>query len=141
MDENLLEIRDHEGEGYKALVDFAAWRVAILRFQDGLLPEQQSTMERHLETDEVFVLTKGEGTLIIGGNDDEVGQLRLQEMEIGKIYNVRQCAWHSLVLSRDGSVLIVENRDTGEHNSEHGCISEEQRRWIMEAMQRQRAAG
>src|SRR5512135_2127232 len=65
VDEKLLEIRDHEGEGYKPLVDHAGWRVAILRFQDGLLAEQQSSMEGHLETDEVFVLTKGEGTLII----------------------------------------------------------------------------
>ncbi len=72
MDEQLLEIRDYEGEGYQPLVDFGAWRVAILRFLDGLQPERQGTMERHMETDEVFVLTKGKGMLIMGGNAAQI---------------------------------------------------------------------
>jgi hypothetical protein len=134
MDQGLLEVREYEGEGYKALVDSGSWRVAILRFEKGLLPGRQSSMERHLETDEVFVLTKGQGALILGGNGREVGRLTLQEMEIGKIYNVRRNAWHTLSLSRDASVLIVENQDTGRDNSEYIDISEKQRQWIVEAL-------
>ena len=38
-------------------------------------------------------------------------------MEAGKIYNVRRNTWHTVLLSREASVLIVENRDTGEANS------------------------
>ena len=95
MDEAVLEIREHAGKGYRALVDFGGWRVAILRFQDGSLPEPLTTMERHLETDEVFVLTKGKGILIMGGNRPDVSGLDLQIMEIGKIYNIKKSYWNT----------------------------------------------
>ena len=141
MDDALLEIREHEGEGYRALVDYGSWRVAILRFEDGLLPGQHTSMERHLQTDEVFVLTKGAGILILGGNAREIGELTLHVMEIGKIYNIKKDAWHTLALSRDGAVLIVEDKDTGDDNSEYMSISEERRQWIAEAVRGQVVPG
>src|SRR5512140_1600701 len=134
MDESLLEIRSHEGEGYQPLVDFAGWRVAILRFEEGLQAGAQSSMERHMETDEVFVLTRGEGALILGGNRREVGPLALQPMEIGTVYNIKRSAWHTVSLSRDASVVIVENCDTSRDNSEYSKISEAQRQWIAGAI-------
>ena len=123
MDERLLEIRDHQGEGYMPLVDFGSWRVAILRPEGPQRPRPGPSMERHLETDEVFVLTRGEGTIIIGGNGAEPGDLAAQGMEIGKIYNVRKRVWHSVSLSPDAAVVIVENRDTVRENSEYAEIS------------------
>ncbi len=134
MDEGVLEIRSYEGEGYKPLVDYESWRVAILRFEEGLLPENQSSMERHMETDEVFVLAQGQGTLILGGNGREVAGLAAQRMEAGKIYNVKRSAWHTIWLSRDASVVIVENCNTVRENSEYKKITEEQRRWIVQAL-------
>ncbi len=133
MDEGLLEIRWHDGTGYKPLVDFQSWRAAILRFEDGLLPGQQTSMERHLETDEVFVLTVGEGTIIVGGNGRELGPLTSQQMEIGKLYNIKCNAWHTVSLSREASVVIVENRSTGPENTEYAELSKAQRQWIAEA--------
>ncbi len=134
MHEGILEIHEHQGEGYKALVDYGGWRVAILRFEDGLLPERQTSMERHIETDEVFVLTKGQGALILGGNGAQVDGLALEVMEIGKIYNIKKSVWHTVGLSRDASVVIVENQDTERHNSEYVELSGEQRQWIQEAI-------
>ncbi len=110
----------------------------MLRFENGLLPEQQSSMERHMETDEVFVLTKGEGTLILGGNGSEPASLALQPMEIGKVYNIRCGAWHTVSLSRDAAVVITENRDTTRENSQYAELTWEQRRWIVEAITRGR---
>ncbi len=137
MDEKFLETRDYEGQGYQALVDFGAWRVAILRFLDGLQPERQNTMERHMETDEVFVLTKGQGILIMGGNGLQVDGIYPQMMEIGKIYNIKRSAWHTVLLSRDASVLIVENRDTDKHNSEYADLSTAQRQLIIDVARRE----
>jgi hypothetical protein len=133
MHEGILEIHEHQGEGYKALVDYGGWRVAILRFQDELLPERQTSMERHIETDEVFVLTKGQGLLLLGGNGPQVDELAVQAMEIGKIYNIKKSVWHTVALSRDASVVIVENQDTERHNSEYVDLSAEQRQWIQTA--------
>ena len=69
-------------------------------------------MERHKKTDEVFVLVKGWGILIIGGNGQKVERVFPQVMEIGKVYNVRVNTWHTILLSRDASVLLMEERST-----------------------------
>ena len=51
-----IEIIDFQPEGYKPLVDYESWRVAVLKFCDDLLIENVKTMQKHLYTDEVFVL-------------------------------------------------------------------------------------
>jgi ureidoglycolate hydrolase len=132
MDKALLEIREYQGEGYQPLVDYGEWRVAILRFLDGLQPERIDSMERHTETDEVFVLLCGQGVLILGGSGAQVDGIYPQVMEHGKIYNIKRNVWHTILLSRDASVLIVENRDTGKHNSEYADLSPQQRHAIQE---------
>lgn len=132
MDETLLEIRDYRGEGYQPLVDYADWRVAILNYLDNVRPDLNNGMERHTETDEVFVLTRGKGVLLMGGNDPQVNNVTPEPMDIGKIYNVKRNSWHSILLSRDASVLIVENKDTGDENTEHFTISDELHRQVME---------
>jgi len=125
MDERLLEIRQHTGEGYLPLIDFNTWRVAILRWEQASLPENIEMMERHNQTDEVFVLLEGQATLILGDNTTKVDDIQPQELEPCKLYNVKQSTWHTILLSRDASILIVENRDTGDENSEYCSLSKE----------------
>ncbi len=43
---------------------------------------------------------------------------------------MKRSAWHTVWLSRDASVVIVENCNTVRENSEYVDITEEQRRWI-----------
>lgn len=130
MEDHVLAIREYQGEGYRPLIDFGAWRVAILRWEPGLQPEKIDFVERHTQTDEVFVLLDGWATLLIGGNQAEVGDIQVEVMAGGKLYNVRQNTWHSVLLSRDASILIVENQDTTEENSEYSQLSAEQRQVI-----------
>jgi ureidoglycolate hydrolase len=125
MGETTLVICDYQGKGYKPLIDYEKWRVAILRYQDDLRPDRIDAMERHTETDEVFVLLQGKGVLLIGGNETKVNCISPQIMEPGKIYNVKRNAWHAVLLSRDASVLIVENSDTDRNNSEYASLSAE----------------
>lgn len=135
MDENLLQVREYGGEGFQSLVEFNGWRVAILNYLDDIHPEHNDTLERHTETDEVFVLTRGKGILIIGGNGPGVETLIPQVMKTGKIYNVRCNTWHTILLSREASVLLVEERDTGIRNSEYLHISREQQGMIVRTAQ------
>ena len=131
MDESLLEIRQYDGEGYRPLIDFGAWRVAILRWEPSMQPERISVMERHTETDEVFVLLSGRATLILGGNSTSVNGIETQELEECHFYNVKQNAWHTIRLSRDASILIVEENNTGDANTEYCELSAEDRKEIM----------
>ncbi|MBT7072251.1 MAG: hypothetical protein HN975_15310 [Anaerolineae bacterium] len=123
MDPSLIEISEYTGEGYRPLVDYGEWRVAILRYADDLRPENIKKFERHNETDEVFVLLEGQCTLFVA--DDE-GGIHAVDMQPHKLYNVKKGVYHSHTLSEDASVLIVENRDTGNKNSERIMLSEAQ---------------
>lgn len=132
IDEKLLEIREFTGIGYQPLIYYKSWRVAIMNYLDELQPDQIKTVERHKETDEVFVLLEGKGILFLGDGEFELERIFPQVMEPGKIYNVKQNVWHSIVLSRDGSVLIVENQDTDEKNTDYSPIPPRDRQLIID---------
>jgi len=132
IDEKLLEVRRHEGTGYKPLIDYDKWRVAILRYCDELLPESIDKMQRHNETDEVFVLLEGRCILFIGEGNDYVTSITGIDLKSRKIYNVKRRVWHSHTLSTDASVLIVENLDTTIQNSPKMPLNEDQRRQIVD---------
>ena len=130
VSETLLEVREYLDEGYRPLIDYGAWRVAVLRYIDELLPENLDKMQRHDETDEVFVLLAGRCILFLGAGDTDVTEVVAQDMEPRKLYNVKRGAWHTHTLSEDATVLIVENRDTGPQNSPEIALSAAQRELI-----------
>jgi ureidoglycolate hydrolase len=132
MDERLLEIRQYDGEGYKALIDFNSWRVAILRWAPFMRVDRLDSMERHTQTDEVFVLLQGKASLVLGGNSGRVDGIYPHRLEAGELYNVKQNAWHTVVMSQDASILIIEERSTGEDNTEFCPLNEEFRKEIMD---------
>ena len=119
MKNEMIDIVEYEGEGYKPLVDFGTWRVAFLRYIDELIPENIQAFERHTETDEVFVLLEGQAVLFLGKGGERIQEIISIEMKPRKLYNVRKNAWHGCVLSRDATILLVENRDTGKENSDY----------------------
>jgi len=127
----MLEIHEYTGEGFQPLVYFGSWRVAVLNYIEELHPAKIDTLERHPETDEVFVLIRGQGILFLVDGESQDAILVPQVMEMGKIYNVKPHTWHTIVVSRDASVLIVENGDTGRDNSEYVSLKPEHRRLIL----------
>lgn len=137
MNENMLEIHEFNGEGYKPLIDYGAWRVAILRYIDELIPDRIERVERHNETDEVFVLLFGQAILFIGEGESEIEKLHPVVMEPGKMYNVKRSAWHVAVLSHDASILLVENCDTSIKNTDYAPLSAELRALLVETSRRE----
>lgn len=130
--EKLLEIGEHEGDGYAPVVDYQSWRVAILNFSEQLLPGQLKEMQRHNETDEVFVLLRGRCILFVGDGEEKVTDLMGVDMESLKLYTVKRATWHTHTLDREAKVLIVENRLTTYDNSPFIRLSEAQQRRIIE---------
>ncbi len=113
---NDIEILDYVDEGYHKTMNFESWRVAFLNYAPRFDEANFTRMERHLLTDEVFVLIRGEGTLIVGEHKT------VYKMETGKIYNIRKGVWHQIFVSRDAKVLIVENHNTGPENTEYMSV-------------------
>ena len=102
-----------------------------MRYSDTYQPEKIEKVERHVETDEVFVLLAGQCILFVGDGERRVERLIPQAMEPHKLYNVKRNVWHTIVFSRDASVLIVENRDTGDYNTQFAALTPEQRLLIV----------
>lgn len=114
MHSDAIEIIDYDGEGFKPLMAFENWRVAGLNSGPGCAPDRQSyQIERHLETDEVFVLTRGQAWLLLCGNGEFPGPCEILKLENGVVVNVRQNTWHGTVMAPDSRILLVEKRDTG----------------------------
>ncbi len=116
-DNALIEVLEYHGEGYRPLMAFQAWRVAVLNYTPELLPECLNSMQRHDLTDEIFVLLQGHCILFVGLGQAGVEQIQAVDMQPGKAYNVRQGCWHTHTLSPGTQVLIVENDDTAVANS------------------------
>jgi hypothetical protein len=135
IDESLLQVTEYTGIGYQPLIDFAHWRVAILRYHSELLPHNIATAQRHDETDEVFVLLAGRCILFIGEGHDTLTDIQAADMQPLKLYNVKKSAWHTHTLSRDATVLIVENRDTDLSNSPQIDLMPAQREQIVQLTQ------
>ena len=109
-----LECHEWNGEGYRPLVFSDDWMVARLNWEPVFDPARLGEIERHMETDEVFVLWQGQAALFVVTEDGA----HLVDMPPGTVYNVARGAWHNLVATRDASWIIVEKRDTHLYDTE-----------------------
>ncbi|RAU92154.1 cupin domain-containing protein [Paenibacillus sp. YN15] len=108
-----IEISAFEGKGYTRVHGFNGWCVALINYADHLQTAHVSRLERHLLTDEVFLLLSGQASLFVGD------ELREIPMETGKLYIVKKGAWHTVTLSEDACVAVVENDGTGPENTQY----------------------
>lgn len=103
-----METIRHNNEGWKVLKEYEGWKIGCLRYSERF--SGLGEMERHLETDEVFVLLEGDAVLCV--------ENETMNMEKGTLYNVPKGEWHHIVVSKDASVLVVENSNTSKKNTE-----------------------
>ena len=121
-----IEVLDIDGIGYDHVVVYQSWAVAKLTYIDELEVDNLETMQKHNESDEVFVLLDGEFTLFLGGQGEHIGEITAVKLEPLKVYNVKRGTYHTHVTEKDSKVLIVENRDTGDDNSPEEDLTKEQ---------------
>ena len=69
-----LDIYSYDGENYDPTMHFGAWRVAFLNHGDRFTRGKITYLERHMLTDEVFVLLRGAATLLGGAGDGRAEQ-------------------------------------------------------------------
>ena len=115
------EIAEYSEEGFRALVTYGSWRVAIINFAERLRKENFTRIERHLETDEVFILVEGSAVLVVGS------ECRRIPMEKGKVYNIKKCSWHHILMDPPDpatKVIVVENADTSAENTEYRYLGD-----------------
>lgn len=116
---------------YRPVVDFETWRVAVLKYCADLDPRTLPHLQKHLLTDEVFVLLSGSCNLYAAGDGAVPGTLTKVPMEKDKAYNVKKGVWHTHTLSADAALLIVENQNTNDDNSPLFLITAELREALL----------
>ncbi len=121
-----VEIHNWASAGYRPLVFYGDWQVALLNWEPVFDPANLGEIERHDETDEVFVLWQGRGALFVATSEG----ISLVDMEPGVVYNVLRGTWHNLVATRDASWIIVETRDTHLHDTEVRQMTDEELRQL-----------
>jgi len=110
-----LEVFEHNSAGYQPLVYSHDWMVALLNHEDIMRLEKALEIERHAQTDEVFILLNGQAALYLVAGDQP---LQVVEMKPGSIYNVVKGTWHNLLATEEAKFAIIENRDTDKFDTE-----------------------
>jgi mannose-6-phosphate isomerase-like protein (cupin superfamily) len=114
-----LKVEAFDGEGLKRAVEYGDWFVAIKNWKSANDVDGFDMIERHMQTDEVFVLLDGGCTLLVDRSpDDDGNELGAFPMERGKVYCIPAGVWHNTITTRDAKLVLVENRDTSAANSE-----------------------
>jgi ureidoglycolate hydrolase len=117
--ENRLSVKSSEAEGMSRVVESGDWMLGIKNYKRANDLNHFDYVEKHLLTDEAFVLLKGECTLLIDvsakNNHEAIEPI---VMETGKVYCVHKGIWHNMIMSRDAKLILVENADTSADNSE-----------------------
>jgi hypothetical protein len=83
-------------------------------------------LERHLETDEQFVLLEG-SCLMVTLKDDVIDPaFEFTWLQIGVLYNVPKGLWHATVMTPGTKMIIIENSGTTTNNSERRNLTRDQ---------------
>lgn len=112
----MIKVGVHKDAGFKVMIESGEWKVGMLHYNERF--SKLGEMERHMLTDEVFVLTSGKATLY---TDTEA-----VEMEKNTVYTVPVGVWHHIVVSEDANVIVVENRNTSIENTEKRYFEQEE---------------
>lgn len=125
----LIETYEFNDKGYSKLFSYKEWRVAMLNYIDHLEIDKIDYVECHNQTDEVFILLEGSCKLITYNNNE----FDIVALEKNKIYNVPLGLYHNHVLSKDAKVLIVEQEDTNDNNSNRIYLTIDQREQMLKS--------
>ena len=126
-----VDIHNHESVGFKILVQYQSWRTAVLNSGKTTRSESSSYVEKHKETDEVFVLLTGRAYLIIGGNGSKPDSWQVLLLEPDTTYNVKANVWHGVIMNEEASLYIIENIDTSKNNSSYYDLTKEEKEMII----------
>ncbi len=107
-----------EGEGMTRVFENEKWMVGVKNWKPMNDIANINCLERHNETDELFVLIKGHCTLLYGNETANGLELGAVEMEPLHVYNIPRTLWHNTVTQRDTKMALIEDSNTGSANSD-----------------------
>lgn len=118
--EEMVEIGSYLKPGFEMIACGGEWKASVLNEASIFFPENLSYVERHFETDEVFLLLEGKARLFAAGNGETPDETPyVIEMKPLTAYNVKANVWHAVENHPGTKILVIEKTDTGSHNTVH----------------------
>ncbi len=114
-------------KGYSTLLSSGYWKIAISNSEE---KEIVKDISRHLETDESFILLEGSGYIITAKEKEGKLLFDWHEISPGVIYTVEKNEWHVHKWDENTKVLIIENSDTSDLNSDKYILTEEEKAFL-----------
>jgi ureidoglycolate hydrolase len=123
-----MEIQKFEfgEEGLKRVYENDKWMVGIKNWKPANDIANIDCLERHNETDELFVLLAGSCTLLSAVEENGGLAIKATAMEPMKVYNIPRSLWHNTVTMKSTKLILVEDVSTGAKNSDVLKLSDEQ---------------
>lgn len=124
-----MDILNYEfsGEGMARVYENAKWMVGLKNWKPANDISGIDCLERHNETDELFILLSGSCVLLQGNEIAGKLELRAVNMEPMKVYNIPRGLWHNTVTRKDTKLALIEDSSTSAANSEVLKLDEAQR--------------
>lgn len=117
---------EYEGKGLTRVFENEKWMVGLKNWK----PENDISgidcLERHNETDELFILLAGRCTLLFGNETENGLEIGCVEMDPLKVYNIPRTLWHNTVTQADTKLALIEDSSTGAANSDVLPLTEAQ---------------
>ena len=107
----MIDIYEPTEAGFSTKVEYEGWKAVFLTYSPQY--DNLTEMKRHMATDEVFVLLKGQSTIYTYEDG-----LKKTPLVPNKIYNIRKGTWHHVSVSEDALLFVVENSNTTKENTE-----------------------
>lgn len=123
---NKILTYEHTKSGYNPYLIDKDWQVAQLNYEPGQGYHDLKKVDKHLKTDEAFILKCGIALLIAAEVHENNVDFEVVKMIPGILYNIPKGVWHNIVLSEDAEVFIIENSYTHESDFEFYYLIESQ---------------
>jgi len=121
-----IKVTDFSGEGMNRVYENGKWMVGIKNWKPANDISGIDCLERHNETDELFILLSG--TCILLSANETGGKLDIHalKMEPFKVYNIPATLWHNTITRKDTKLALIEDSSTGSGNSNVMNLNDEQ---------------
>ena len=74
-----MEIIRSSGKDWEIGAQFEGWRVGLLSYGERF--SRLSMLEKHVQTDEVFILLKGDATLYVADKDINIAEYKMEKSQ------------------------------------------------------------
>jgi mannose-6-phosphate isomerase-like protein (cupin superfamily) len=130
----LIEEYSYTEKGYKPCLITERWQAALLNYAEAQGFENIDKIEKHTQTDEIFVLLEGTATLIAAEKEDNNIRFKVKSLETGIIYNIPPDVWHNIAMDKDARIVIFENANTHLNDCTYHPLNEQQQKELYDIL-------